>query len=138
MYKRTIWQDHVEGIQNGTDMNAANFNKIEAGTMEANALAAMNSEYQRYENDISENNKVYVVEANLSGSNTVHSVNFHSWGMRNFSPYNIFPQIISVEGGTAGDIIPITLQANGFTVKYTGTASKVKVNFAIMGGMYHV
>lgn len=48
MYKRTIWQDHVEGVQDGTDMNAANFNNIEAGTMEASALAAMNSAHQRY------------------------------------------------------------------------------------------
>ena len=48
MYKRTIWQDHVEGVQDGTDLNAANFNKLEAGTMEANALAAMNAAFHRY------------------------------------------------------------------------------------------
>jgi len=41
MYKPTIWQDHVEGIQDGTDMNAANFNNLEAGTLEANTLAAL-------------------------------------------------------------------------------------------------
>ena len=44
MYYRTIWQDHIEGVQDGTDMNAANFNNIEAGVMEAAALAAYNSE----------------------------------------------------------------------------------------------
>ena len=48
MYKRTIWQDHVEGVQDGTDLNAANLNNIEAGTMEAQALAAMNTAFQRY------------------------------------------------------------------------------------------
>ena len=47
MYNRTIWQDHIEGVQDGTDMNAANFNNIEAGVMEANALAAYNSEMTR-------------------------------------------------------------------------------------------
>jgi len=40
-----------------------------------------------------------------------------------------------VTGGTAGDIIPITKQANGFTVKYNGTASSVVVLFNISGGM---
>ena len=48
MYKRTIWQDHVEGVQDGTDLNAANLNKLEAGAMEATALAAMNTAFQRY------------------------------------------------------------------------------------------
>ena len=51
MYKPTIWQDHVEGVQEGTDMNAKNFNNIETGVMEAAALAAMNAENSRYQAD---------------------------------------------------------------------------------------
>lgn len=47
MYKPTIWQDHVEGVQEGTSMNAANFNNIEKGAMEANALAAMQAAFQK-------------------------------------------------------------------------------------------
>ena len=40
MYKPTQWKDHVEGLQEGTDLNAANLNNMERGTMEAQALAA--------------------------------------------------------------------------------------------------
>ena len=51
MYKRTIWQDHVDGSQEGTDMSAANFNNIEARVMENSALTALNAEYSRHERD---------------------------------------------------------------------------------------
>ena len=135
MYKRTIWQDHVEGIQEGTDMSAANFNKIEVGTMEANALAALNAAYRRYGNDQIKNNEVVVIEAELSGSNVSNSVAIPNSATRNTTNYNIVPEIKSVTGGTAGDIIPITKQANGFTVQYNGTASRVAVRFNVSGGM---
>jgi len=135
MYKPTIWQDHVEGIQDGTDMNAANFNNLEAGTLEANTLAALNAAYRRYGNDIAKNNEVFVVEATLTGSETDNSVALPESATRNTTTYNIIPEIKSVTGGTAGDIIPITKQANGFTVKYNGTASSVVVLFNISGGM---
>ena len=48
MYKPTIWQDHVEGVQEGTDMNAKNFNNIEAGLMEASAFYSMFAELANY------------------------------------------------------------------------------------------
>lgn len=51
MYNRTIWKDHVEGVQEGTDLSAANMNNIEARVMENSALTALNAEYSRYERD---------------------------------------------------------------------------------------
>lgn len=30
-YQKTQWQDHIEGVQTGTPVNAANMNKIEEG-----------------------------------------------------------------------------------------------------------
>lgn len=135
MYKRTIWQDHVEGIQEGTDLNAANLNNIEAGTMEANALAALNAAYRRYGNDVAKNSEVVVVEATLTGSDVSNSVAIPETAIRNNANYNIASEIKSVNGGTAGDIILLTKQANGFTVKYNGTANSVTVRFNISGGM---
>lgn len=135
MYKRTIWQDHVEGVQEGTDMSADNFNNIEAGTMEAAALASLNAAYRRYGNDVAKNSEIVVVEAELTGANTAKSVVIPPEFTRNTTNYNIVSEIKSVNGGTAGDIIPITKQANGFTVKYNGTASSIVVRFCITGGM---
>lgn len=136
MYKRQFWQDHVEGIQEGTDMNAANFNNIEAGVMEAEALAAMNAAQRRYCNDMALNAETIVVEATLTGSGTTNSVNLPEANTRNMTTYNIVAEIKSVTGGTAGDIIPVTKQANGFTVKYNGTASDITVRFHVSGGMF--
>ena len=47
MYKPTTWIDHIAGVQEGTDMNAEHFNNMEAGIMEANALAALHFEHQK-------------------------------------------------------------------------------------------
>ena len=136
MYKRQIWQDHVEGIQEGTDLNAANFNNLEAGTMEAAALAAMNAAHRRYCNDMALNAETVVVEATLTGSGTTNSVEIPADKMRNMTTYNIVAEVKSVTGGNAGDIIPVTKQANGFTVKYNGTASSIVVRFHVSGGMF--
>ena len=136
MYKRQIWQDHVEGIQEGTDMNAANFNNIEAGIMEADALAAMIAANRRYYNDMALNAETIVVEATLSGSGTTHSVDLPAAKLRNMTNYNIVTEVKNVNGGTAGDIIPITKQANGFSVKYNGMASSIVVRFLVSGGMF--
>lgn len=136
MYKRQIWQDHVEGIQEGTDMNAANFNNLEAGTMEASALAAMNAAHQRYCSDMALNAETIVVEATLTGSGTTNSVEIPAAHTRNMTIYNIVAEVKSVTGGTAGDIIPITKQANGFTVKYNGNATSIVVRFHVSGGMF--
>lgn len=47
MYQPTTWIDHIAGVQEGTDMNAEHFNNMEAGIMEANALAALHFEHQK-------------------------------------------------------------------------------------------
>ena len=135
MYKRTIWQDHVEGIQEGTDMNASNFNNIEAGIMEANALASLNAEYRRYSNDVAKNCEVVIVEATLTGTNTPHSIAIPGHATRNSENYNVVPELSTINEGTAGDIIILSKQANGFTAIYNGSAKSIVVRFHISGGM---
>jgi hypothetical protein len=48
MYKQTFWKDHVEGVQEGTDLNAENLNNIETGITEVSVLAAYASEMIRH------------------------------------------------------------------------------------------
>lgn len=135
MYKRTIWQDHVEGIQEGTDMNAANFNNLEAGTMEANALAALNASYCRYGADVAKNSEVFSKSATLSGSGVIHSVSLDG-AERNTTQYQISYEIVGVGAASiGGDIVIMSKQANGFQVKYIGTSSELQVIFYIAGGM---
>ena len=135
MYKRTIWQDHVEGIQEGTDMNAANFNNLEAGTMEAAALAALDAAYRRYAADDAANAKIVSIEQTLTGS-SLQSVDIPASATRNMTSYVVDVEIKSVTGGTCGDITISTKQANGFKAQYNGTATSVSVIFKVSGGMF--
>lgn len=50
MFKRLFWKDHVEGVQEGTDLNADNLNNMEGGIEDAAALAALNSSFNAYFN----------------------------------------------------------------------------------------
>lgn len=138
MYKRTIWQDHVPGVQEGTDMNAANFNNLEAGAMEANAMAAMMAAYRRYAVDEAENAKVVAIAATLTPSGTAVSVDIPLASTRRHTTYEVVAEITSItgeSGATAGDIVISDKQANGFKAKFNGTATSVGVRFKVSGGM---
>ena len=105
MYRRTIWKDHVAGVQEGTDLNAANLNNIEAGVMEADALAAFQASSQQVADSIVEQCfegmwrwrkwKSGIVE--LWCNTTVDSVNDKTWGNEYASaiinisfPFNVY------------------------------------------------
>lgn len=134
MYNRTIWKDDVPGVQEGTDMNAANFNNMEAGIMEANALAAMNAAYRRYEADEALNREIIAIDATLTGTSE-KTVAIPAEATRRRTDYNVGIEITSVTGGTAGDVIITTKQANGVKLKYNGTASSIAIRCKVSGGM---
>ena len=135
MYKPTIWQDKVEGVQEGTDMNAANFNNIEIGVMENDALAAMDAAYRRYEADAAAQEEIVAISETLTTSGTAVAIAIPSGSTRNRTTYNVAAEINAVSGGTVGDLIIDTKQANGFKAKYTGTATSVAIRFKVSGGM---
>ena len=133
MYKPTIWQDHVEGVQEGTDMNAANFNNLEVGTMEANALAALNAAHRRYATDVAKNSEMFVFEGTITQG--ISTITIPNGGTRNTANYIVFPVPKEINNGTAGDIIISEKGKTSFKAKYNGTAAVVTAEFHIMGGM---
>jgi hypothetical protein len=145
MYKPTIWQDHVEGVQEGTDMNAANFNNIEAGVMEASALAALNAAVSRYSFDMAKNAEVIKIRADAEGAQKRVRVDLPDNKKRNINVYNIVPVVVNSIGdyetnvgwadGVTGDIIIDTQFTDYFEFYYTGSATCVTVEFYISGGM---
>ena len=140
MYKRTIWQDHVEGIQEGTDMNAANFNNLEAGTMEANALAAFNAEFRRYDHDIAKNNEVVSFSKELYDQDSgdvlqIQYIAIPDSVTRNNGSYTVVPQVTGLNGDTVPLIIVKEKQANGFNVEIRGSANFLSVCFLLSGGI---
>ena len=137
MYKRTIWQDHVEGIQEGTDLNAANFNNLEAGTMEANAMAAINAEYQRHANDIAKDNETIVLKLIINSPRELAFVDIPEAYIRNNTEYRVIP-IITFAGSNVvpdGYIVISNKEVSHFQAYYEGTTKGITVEFHISGGM---
>ena len=135
MYKRTIWQDHVEGIQDGTDMSAANFNNLEAGVMEAAALAALNAANSRYYADMAKNAEVITIEKTLI-YNTKEKIFIPTNAIRNTANYCVNYEIISIEDKTvASPAIIITDKEKTHFYAENCSSSKVKVIFHVSGGM---
>lgn len=136
MYKPTIWQDHVEGIQEGTDMNAANFNNIEAGIMETAALTALNASFSRYGYDVAKNAEAVYFSAVLKGGidNDVLIPVEHK---RNNAGYSVLYERSALLGNDndVGDIIISTKYQDYFKVRFSGSADTALIVFVISGGM---
>lgn len=134
MYKAINWVDHVEGVQDGTDQSAANFNNMDAGIFESiglNGLLAMRARLQR---DAQAEAEVVAIDITLTGT-TLQSVAIPATKLRNRTAYNVTAEVSSATGGTVGDIIVSTKQANGFMAKYSGTATSVVLRLKVQGGM---
>ena len=134
MYKAINWVDHVEGVQVGTDQSAANFNNMDAGIFESiglNGLLAMRARLQR---DAQAEAEVVAIDITLTGT-TLQSVAIPATKLRNRTAYNVTAEVSSAVGGTVGDLIVNTKQANGFKAQYTGTATSVVLRLKVQGGM---
>lgn len=137
-YIPTKWIDQVTDgggtvIQVGTPMNAANFNNQENGILANNALGAVISQAQRAAETNGLEWEVESAAATLTGSGVNLSVSLTK--LRNRTTYNVGFEISSVTGGTAGDIIVSGKQANGYQIKYSGTATSITGRWRVQGGM---
>ena len=135
MYKRTIWKDHIEGIQEGTDLNAENLNNIEAGTMESNAIAALHASYRRYENDVVKDTEVSTTRKyTISGGKDVTV----SVKQRNNTNYRVVAEISKCQNGNvpATNIIISDKQTDSFKASLSNAESgAIDVVFHVSGGM---
>lgn len=134
MYKAINWVDHVEGIQEGTDQSAANFNNMDAGIFESIGLNGLLAMRARLQQDAQIEAEVVAIDKTLTGTAQV-TVDIPTTKTRNRTSYNVTAEVSSATGGTVGDIIINTKQANGFKVNYTGTATSVVLRLKVQGGM---
>lgn len=132
-YKPTIWQDDVPDVQVGTDLDAAHFNNNERATVEAYALAALNSMYQRYANGEIAQAATVKVTAVLSPG--LQEVALPYSATRNTTDYDVDVVVSKTIAGEVDKISITTKQVNGFKVNYTGDTSNMPVTFKITGGM---
>ena len=134
MYKLINWVDHIEGIQVGTDQSAANFNNMDTGIFESIGLNGLLAMRARLQKDAQSEAEVIPITITLTGT-TAQSVVIPVTKTRNRTIYNVTAEITTATGGTVGDIIITTKQANGFYAKYTGTATSVILLLKVQGGM---
>ena len=113
MYRAINWVDHVEGVQEGTDQSAENFNTMDAGIFESIALNGLLAMRARLQRDAQAEAEVVAIEKTLTG-NTAQNVDIPATKTRNRTTYNVTAEITGATGGTVGDIIITTKQTNGF------------------------
>lgn len=135
MYKAINWIDDVPEIgQVGTDQSAVNFNTMDAGVFESVGLNGLLAMRARLQKDAQAEAEVVAIVVTLTGT-TAQSVPIISTKTRNRTSYNVTTEVTAAAGGTVGDIIITTKQANGFYAQYSGTATSVTLRLKVQGGM---
>lgn len=162
MYAPTSWKDHavdpantyriVENadgtitlipagkvVQQGTNMNAVNFNNMESGIFAANLTGLEAMQVIRLFGDKATALEGVILEAELTNNqkypfnNSVKTLAFDSANIRNNKDYTVIVEA-EAEGGFVGDIIISDKMLNGFKIAYTGSARKVAVKCYVQGG----
>lgn len=164
MYKRTQWQDHVteyedryretrnedgtithtpvdgEVLQQGTPQNAANFNHLEEGVVNAGELAALLATEVIHLRQQAEDMAGDVLTVDLTNAKeypfngSEHTVSLtHN---RNHLDYTVTAEVLEYSGGFVGDVVVSAKLVNGFKIAFTGSAKKVKLKVFVKGGFY--
>lgn len=164
MFEPKLWQDHVttlenrymestnddgtithipvegEVIQQGTPQNAANFNHMEDGILNASELAALMTasaihQQQSLKDQSGETMTVTLTntqEYPFNNSETTVSLTQE----RNHADYTVTAEVVEYSGGFPGEILISAKLLNGFKVASTGSAKSVRVKLYVKGGFY--
>ena len=162
-YVNTLWKDHAISPQNrytmtdngdgtvtlvpygtvvqqGTNMNAANFGNMEGGIMAAvvEATEALRM-CGKLQDDIS-GVQPLVIQATLSNSqaypfnNSKATIAIPTNDTRYDTGYIVIPEVVSYSGGGVKDIVISDKLVNGFKAEFTGGATSAVVKFYVVGG----
>lgn len=162
MYAILVWKDHAvtpehlykvtdngDGtvtavragtvVQQGTNMNAANFNNLEHGVFAANVSAAEALRLIRGLQDKADALEGLVLEATLTNSskypfnNSKKTIALGNENERYNTDYTVIVEA-EPQDGFLGDVKISDKMLNGFKIEYTGSASSVAVKCYVQGG----
>lgn len=162
MYAILVWKDHAvtpehlykvtdngDGtvtavragtvVQQGTNMNAANFNNLEQGVFAANVSAAEALRLIRGLQDKADALEGLVLEATLTNSskypfnNSKKTIALGNENERYNTDYTVIVEA-EPQDGFLGDVKISNKMLNGFKIEYTGSASSVAVKCYVQGG----
>jgi len=142
MYARTYWVDHVtdqhgEVIQQGTLLDQAHFNNIEKGLSDQ-SLAAAFMQFRAIQESYELTDELHTVTLGNTGSkwpfnNRAETVALSQ--LRESENYGVEVNVLSYSGGLLGHVKVIDRAANGFKLLHDGSATSVKVNVRVSGGL---
>lgn len=142
MYNRNFWIDHVvdeqgEVVQLGTMMDQDHFNNMEHGIDDA-TLAAQFNEWARMQQSYDIIDELHTVTLGSTGvkwpcNNVASTVALDQ--LRENTDYAVDLDVLEYSGGRLGHIKVYDRAANGFKLLHDGSATSIKVNVRIHGGL---
>ena len=142
MYNRSFWVDHVvdehgEVVQLGTMMDEAHFNNMELGIDDLYIAAAIN-EFLRIQQSYDIVDELHTVTLGSTGvkwpcNNVASTVALDQ--LRENTYYDVDLDVLEYSGGRLGHIKVYDRAANGFKLLHDGSATSVKVNVRVHGGL---
>lgn len=142
--KHTKYRGTVQ--QAGTPMNATNFNNMECGILDAHVAVDLLLNALRQLDWGHDDRLKWLEKATVQETGTKTLTNSLAFPFNNSvvsvpltvtrDNLNYVVEVIKVEptGGPAGEIEITDRQVNGFKMAFTGSASSVKVTYAVIGG----
>lgn len=141
-YNRTFWVDHVtdqkgEVIQQGTLLDQQHFNNLERGVSDM-GLAGAIMHFKQVQEGYNYADELHATTLAQTGSkwpfnNTPTTVALTQ--MRENTNYSVEVTVLSYSGGRLGNIRVTDRARNGFKLVHDGSATTVKVQIRVTGGM---
>lgn len=128
-----------EVVQQGTPMNAKNFNAMDLMATQAVLMSSANARYIAGLQQKTDGLEGEVIQVTLQNTQKYPFNNSRKAVQlvkkRNNKNYFVTAELVSKTGGCIGNIQVTDKLLNGFKIEFTGSASQVVLNCIIRGGM---
>ncbi len=128
-------------VQQGTPLNASNFNDVDLGGIEGILTSLVGAQRLLHLSQKVEALEGLAMDVTLTNSqpypfnNSIQTVGLTGDLRRNNADYTVLAEIVSNTGGGVGEIRITDKLLNGFKIEYTGAASSVALRLYIQGGI---
>ncbi|CAK7059457.1 MAG: hypothetical protein EUB_03423 [Eubacterium sp.] len=136
-----------EIIQTGDPLNATNMNRIEKAILDSHISQQVLLQYFKNfdafcRQKLEDHDNEFTPEVGEVTLTNAKAFPFNGSGAtialkkaRKTMNYDLFPEVVSYEGGEVGEIVVFDKQLNGFKIRFTGSATKVKIKYRVRGGI---
>ena len=128
-----------EVIQQGTPMNAANFNNMDEKALQGIMLGLMMGQHVHQLDQKVDGLEGEIIDTTLTNSaaypfnNSKKTIALAT--RKNTTDYVVLVEVVSSTGGGVGEIRITDKLVNGFKIEHTGAATSVSVRCVVRGGI---